>query len=263
MSTAKPGSLPKDIASKLPAGIHAALRKATTDTAYVSSTTVDAVNLTARSAGGAATLPPPEPTPPPPEEPTPPPPGEPTPPPPSNTPPVISGSPNTTLVVGNAWSFTPTASDADGDKLSFQISGKPSWMTFSTSTGTLSGTPGSANVGSYPDIRISVSDGQATAQLQAFTLTVTEPQPSTGSATISWSAPTEREDGTPLTALSGYKIYYSRNASQLDQVQNVSSNVTSYLVQNLEQGTWYFAVSAVDSQGVESQKSVVVSKTIN
>jgi hypothetical protein len=176
---------------------------------------------------------------------------------------VISGSPNTTLVVGTSWSFTPTASDADGDTLSFQISGMPSWMTFSKSTGRLSGTPGSANIGSYPDIRISVSDGKETAHLQAFTLTVTEPQPSTGSATISWSAPTEREDGTPLTGLSTYRIYYSRNASQLDQVQNVSSGVTSYLIQNLEQGTWYFAVSAIDSQGIESQKSVVVSKTIN
>jgi hypothetical protein len=262
MASATPGALPADIIPKLPSGIHAALRKATTDTAFASDTAVDQVNYLARSSGGSAPGPSESETPaptPPPDDPEP----APTPPPSTNTPPVISGSPNTTLVVGTSWSFTPTASDADGDTLSFQISGMPSWMTFSKSTGRLSGTPGSANIGSYPDIRISVSDGKETAHLQAFTLTVTEPQPSTGSATISWSAPTEREDGTPLTGLSTYRIYYSRNASQLDQVQNVSSGVTSYLIQNLEQGTWYFAVSAIDSQGIESQKSVVVSKTIN
>jgi hypothetical protein len=184
------------------------------------------------------------------------------PPPPPNSPPVISGSPDTTLVVGAAWSFTPTASDPDGDTLTFSVTGAPSWMSFSSSTGRLSGTPTSAHVGVYSNIRISVSDGQATTSLAAFSLTVTEPQPSTGSATVSWTAPTERTDGTPLTSISGFKLYYGRNSSNLEQVVNLGSGITTYHVENLEQGTWYFAVSAIDGDGIESARSSMVSKTI-
>jgi hypothetical protein len=264
MATAPAGALPADIAPRLPAGIHAVLRAATTEAAFASSATVDRINLQARSSNP---LPPPtggsNPKEPPPVEPppeTPPPaPG----PGPANNPPVISGSPNTTLVVGSAWAFTPVASDADGDALTFSISGKPGWMSFNASTGQLTGSPSDAHVGAYPGIVISVTDGKATASLQAFTLTVTKPEPSTGSARISWTPPTEREDGTALTAIAGYRIYYSRNASQLDQVQNVSKEVTSFLVENLEQGTWYFAVTALCPSGSESAKSTVVSKTIN
>jgi hypothetical protein len=267
MATAPAGALPTDIAARLPSGIHAVMRKATTDTAFASSADVDAINAQARSSE-PLTPPPPasDPEEPPPEEPPPeePPPEEPPPEePPANTAPAISGSPNTALVVGNAWSFAPTASDADGDALTFSISGAPAWMSFTSATGQLAGTPSDAHVGVYPGIVISVSDGAATASLQAFTLTVTAPQPSTGSARISWTPPTERVDGSPLTDIAGYRIYYSRNASQLDQVQNVSNGVTSFLIENLEQGTWYFAVTAYYSAGSESAKSAAVSKTIN
>jgi hypothetical protein len=186
----------------------------------------------------------------------------PTPPPPANSPPVISGSPNTSLVVGTAWSFTPKASDPDGDPLTFSITGRPSWMSFNSSTGRLSGTPGSSSVGVYPDIRISVSDGEATTSLPAFSLTVTEPQPSMGTAALRWTPPTERTDGTPLTSIGGYKLYYGRNASNLEQIVNLGSNMTRYQVNNLEQGTWYFAITVFDGNGLESDRSGVVSKTI-
>lgn len=179
-----------------------------------------------------------------------------------NGPPVISGTPSTSLVVGTDWSFTPTASDPNGDALTFSITGRPSWMSFNTSTGRLSGTPTSGNVGVYQNIRISVSDGQATTSLPAFTLTVVAPQPSTGSARVSWTPPTTRVNGSPLGTIGSFRIYYGRSQSQLDQVANVSSGLTSYQIDNLEQGTWYFAVTARDTAGLESVKSVIVSKTI-
>ena len=47
-----------------------------------------------------------------------------------NRPPVISGSPATSVTVGQAYSFTPTASDPDGQALSFSIANRPSWATF-------------------------------------------------------------------------------------------------------------------------------------
>jgi hypothetical protein len=183
-------------------------------------------------------------------------------PPPPNSPPVISGTPTTALLVGTAWSFTPTASDPDGDTLTFSVTGAPAWLSFNSATGRLSGTPSSAHVGTHSDIRISVSDGQATAQLPAFSLTVTAPIPATGSASLRWQPPTQRVDGTPLTSIGGYKLYYGLNQSNLDQVINLGNSVTEYQVNNLAQGTWYFGVSAVDSVGVESGLSGMVSKTI-
>jgi hypothetical protein len=163
---------------------------------------------------------------------------------------VISGSPNTALVVGTAWSFTPTASDPDGDALTFSITGRPSWLSFNSSTGRLSGTPGSSRVGTYSNIRISVSDGQATTSLPAFSLTVTGPSPATGSASLRWQPPTQRVDGTPLTSIGGYTLYYGRNPSNLEQSISLGNSVTEYQVNNLGQGNWYFAVSASDSNGM-------------
>ncbi len=91
---------------------------------------------------------------------------------PSNTAPVISGTPATYVQVGYQYTFVPTASDADGDRLMFSIVNKPAWATFSQSTGKLTGTPGSSNVGTTSGIIISVSDGIATVSLPAFSITV-------------------------------------------------------------------------------------------
>ncbi len=61
----------------------------------------------------------------------------------------ISGTPPNTVTVGSTYTYTPTATDSAGHKLKFAIVNKPSWATFSTTTGKLSGTPTSANVGEY------------------------------------------------------------------------------------------------------------------
>ncbi len=91
---------------------------------------------------------------------------------PANRPPTIGGTPAASVTVGRSYSFTPTASDADGDALTFSISGKPAWASFSSSTGRLSGSPSSSRVGSYPNIVITVSDGKASAPLGPFSIEV-------------------------------------------------------------------------------------------
>ena len=77
-----------------------------------------------------------------------------------NNAPTIGGTPPSDAVAGTAYVFQPTAQDADGDPLFFQVTGQPAWASFDASSGTLSGTPGDANVGDAVDIVISVSDGQ-------------------------------------------------------------------------------------------------------
>ncbi len=91
-----------------------------------------------------------------------------------NDPPTISGTPATTIGAGSEYTFTPTAQDVDNDTLTFSIQNKPSWASFDTTTGTLSGTPSTANVGIYSNIIITVDDGRGgTASLTAFDIEVT------------------------------------------------------------------------------------------
>jgi hypothetical protein len=179
----------------------------------------------------------------------------------SATAPSISGSPATTVNAGSAYNFQPTASDPNGDALTFSIQNSPSWATFSTSTGRLSGTPTSANAGSFSNIIISVSDGTNRVSLPAFSITVA--QAATGSATLSWTPPTENTDGTDLTNLSGYRVVYGRSSTNLDQsVQISNASVSTYTITGLSSGIWYFAVKAYNAAGAESSFSTVGSKSI-
>ena len=178
-----------------------------------------------------------------------------------NRPPTISGSPATTVVQGNAYAFTPTASDPDGNTLTFSIANKPGWGAFSTSTGALSGTPGLANIGTTSGIVIAVSDGTLTASLPAFSITVQAL--AIGSATLSWSAPTQNTDGTPLTNLSGYKIYWGTVAGTYPNSVTLNNpGLSTYVVDSLGSGTYFFAASALTSSGGESALSAPATKII-
>jgi hypothetical protein len=179
----------------------------------------------------------------------------------ANRAPTISGNPATSVQAGTAYSFQPTASDPDGDTLTFSIQNRPSWATFSTSTGRLSGTPSAA--GTFSNIVISVSDGRGgTASLPGFAITVSAPV--TGSATLTWTAPTQNTDGSPLTNLAGYKILYGTSPGSLTNVITINNpGLTTYVIDNLPAGTWYFGMRAVNSQSVESATTNIVSKTIS
>lgn len=181
----------------------------------------------------------------------------------TNSAPKISGTPVKAVSAGNAYSFTPTASDANGDTLTFSITNKPSWAAFSTSTGKLSGTPTAAQVGSYGNIAIKVSDGKASASLAAFTIGVSAASSATGRATLSWTPPTANTNGTSLTNLAGYRIYYGTSSSSLSKTITISNaSVSTYVVDDLTAATWYFAVKAYNTAGVESAMSNKASKTI-
>ena len=133
---------------------------------------------------------------------------------------------------------------------------------FNTVTGQLSGTPSGADVGTYTNIVIRVSDGIAGTNLAAFSISVI--QVATGSATISWIPPTENTDGTPLIDLGGYRIYYGTNSSSLDRVITINNvGTTRYVVDNLTSGTYYFGIRAFNRAGTESAMSGIASKTIS
>ncbi len=88
-----------------------------------------------------------------------------------------------------------------------------------------------------------------------------------GTAILSWNAPTTRSDGSslnPSTDLSKYRLYYgtsSRNYSQIVEINNPGTTIITRSV-SLSSGTYYFAVTVVDTAGQESGYSTEVSKKI-
>lgn len=179
-------------------------------------------------------------------------------------PPAISGTPATSVTAGTAYSFMPTASDPSGYTMSFSITNKPAWATFSIATGQLSGTPAATDVGTYPGIVITVSDGFGSAALPAFSITVAAAQPPPGNANLSWTAPTLNTDGTALTDLSGFTIRYGMSATALTQTITITDpTATTATITGLAAGTWYFEIAANASDGMQSTPTGVVSATIS
>jgi hypothetical protein len=182
-----------------------------------------------------------------------------------NDAPIISGKPLRTAVVNIPYVFRPDARDPDGDVLVFEAAGKPSWATFDPASGELAGTPPTGTGGTYTGIVIFVTDGELKTALPSFSITVTESSAIApkSSASLSWSAPTQNEDGSPLTELAGYRVYYGASSSDLNkQVEIGNPAATSTVIQNLTQGTWHFAISAYTKNGAEGSRSNVVSKVI-
>lgn len=90
----------------------------------------------------------------------------------------------------------------------------------------------------------------------------TTPVPVTSSAALSWTAPTQNTDGSPLTDLASFRIYQGTSAATLAQVATVGAAGGAYTTPTLQPGTYYFSVTAVNAAGVESSRSGVVSTTI-
>jgi hypothetical protein len=175
----------------------------------------------------------------------------------------IAGTPATEVTAGTAYSFQPAVSEATSS-ITFSITGQPAWASFSTTTGALTGTPTAAELGTTGEITITASDSSSTASLTPFAIEVKAASPTgTGSATLTWAAPTHNTDGSPVTGLVGYHIYYGTNQSDPTQSINVSGPTsTTYTVEGLTPGTYYFTVVAYNSSGVDSPDSNVAVKTI-
>lgn len=175
----------------------------------------------------------------------------------------ISGTPAASVTAGQQYQFQPAAIAATGATISFSVQNKPAWATLNTATGQFSGTPTAADVGTYSNIAISVSDGATHAALSPFHISVIQNATAPAIATIFWTPPSQNLDGTALTDLAGFRIYYGNNANALVQSITVSNpGLTSYVLANLARGSWYFAVAAFTAQNVESELSQIVSKTI-
>ena len=176
--------------------------------------------------------------------------------------PTISGEPPRAVAVGSAYTFTPHARDPQGDRLTFSVENLPAWASFNSGTGRLSGRPTSEHVGTARAIVIRVTDGESTTSLAAFDLTVQAF--GAGSATLSWAPPTTNTDGSPLTNLSGYKVYWGTAPGEYpNSVTLTNPGLTSYVVGNLAPATYSFVMTSVSATGIESAFSRAATKTIH
>lgn len=87
----------------------------------------------------------------------------------------------------------------------------------------------------------------------------------TGRIALSWSAPSSRADGSylPLSELEGYRIYYGTSSTDFTMLVDLNDySITEYNVTTLNSGNYYFAITAYDSNGVESGFSNMINKDI-
>jgi hypothetical protein len=85
-----------------------------------------------------------------------------------------------------------------------------------------------------------------------------------GTALMSWTPPTENTDGSTLTDLAGYKIYYGTSPGSYNNTEIINNlGLTSFLIESLASADWYFVMTSFNSSGIESGYSTEVSKTIN
>ena len=94
-----------------------------------------------------------------------------------------------------------------------------------------------------------------------YSLTISCSTPGVTTATVSWTPPTTNTDNTPLTNLAGFRVVYGTSPTALNQTVEIANPLAvSRIITGLTPGTWFFAVRAYNSLGVESDMSNVVSK---
>jgi hypothetical protein len=82
--------------------------------------------------------------------------------------------------------------------------------------------------------------------------------------TVSWQSPTQNADGTALTDLAGYHIHYgAQSGNYTSTIQVANPGLATYVIQSLPSGTYYFALSAYNSAGVEGGMSAEVMTSVN
>jgi hypothetical protein len=170
----------------------------------------------------------------------------------SQNPPTVNltASPST-VAFNNATTLTWTASNADNCVASDGWSGSKSRSGGNTSSGPLT-------IDTTFDITCSNSVGSAS---DSVTVSV---QVGVGTASLTWMPPTTNQDGSSMDDLAGYKVYYGTSSGSYPNIVPLNNpGLSSYVVDNLIPGTYYFVVTAYDTSGNESAYSNEASKVIN
>ena len=176
-----------------------------------------------------------------------------------NAPPIITVAEIADAQVGATFDYQPAVQDPESDTLRFTADNLPTWASLDPASGHISGTPGPDDAGLYESISITVADATHLVVTAPFSIVVNpavnpalERAGSSGVASLQWEMPPSKVSGEPLDDLAGYRILYGRSSSDLDHsVLIPDPATTSYQFSTLTSGVWYFAVVAVNSNGLE------------
>ena len=172
----------------------------------------------------------------------------------------FSGTAGGTAPLGQTFNL----SNPTGGTLTWTLTESASWLGLNVASGTTTteidaisasvSTSGLA-AGTY-STAIAVTASGASNSPQTIPVTLTLNPPTTnGTASLSW-------DPSTNTSLAGYNVYMGTQPGIYGSPTSAGLN-TSYTVGSLTGGkTYYFAVTAVDTAGVESSQSNEVSKVI-
>jgi len=106
-------------------------------------------------------------------------------------------------------------------------------------------------------------DGSTVASPDGSTDTTSFSGSTSKTAIVSWTPPTQRTDGSALTNLAGYRVYYGKSLNAMSRVLDIRNpGQTSQFIDDLEKGTWYFAVTAYSADGLESEMSELAAKRV-
>src|SRR5690606_32467361 len=123
--------------------------------------------------------------------------------------------------------------------------------------------PSQEHIGNvYEDIVISVTDGAADGPLDAYSITVLAMAP--GTVELSWMPPTENTDGSALTDLAGYKIYWGTVPGEYPESVTIENpGIDRYVLENLVADTYYFVATAFNAEGAESEPTAEVAGEVS
>lgn len=78
--------------------------------------------------------------------------------------------------------------------------------------------------------------------------------PTSYTVEITWVAPSLREDGSTMSAeeIASFKIYYGSTSGSLTNIIAVDDPTARSYIQDFDAGVYYFAVTALDTDGAES-----------
>ena len=152
-----------------------------------------------------------------------------------------------------ATTLTPSVTSANGELTttltwestlpSCVAAGHPAWNGPKPSSGTLQ----------LPTITLSGT----------YQLTLSCSSPADLTARVKWTLPTKNTDGSAYTNPGGVLIEYGRAAATLTQnVRVTDTAATAHTIADLALGQWFFAVTAINSNGVQAVRSNTVSKTM-
>jgi hypothetical protein len=123
------------------------------------------------------------------------------------------------------------------------------WSSSSPGVATISNAAGSKG--------LATAIAPGTTSTTAFTVAAA----ALGTATLAWDPPTTYTDGTPVTNITGFRIYYGTVPGSYSKVID-TGNTTTWTITGLSSGAWYFVVTAYDSFGMESDYSNELSKIV-